>query len=76
VSDPIFIGLSIGFSLPNIFFAADSDSTTFLGAFSKFLGSPFKTGIEKKLKKEESASIRCSSVNVWLLYSSTVQGIL
>jgi len=66
----------IGFWPPKYFLAVEAEITTFRGALSKFLGSPFKTGIEKKLKKEESASTICSSVNVWLLYSISVGGSL
>src|SRR5450759_4707147 len=72
VSDPILSCLSIGFSFPNIFFAVDSERTTRCLAFRRFLGSPLRTGIEKKLKNEESASTRCSSVKGILLYSTTV----
>jgi hypothetical protein len=57
VSEPILTALSIGFSFPKIFFAVDSANTTLCGAFRRFFGSPFKTGIEKILKNEESASI-------------------
>ena len=64
VSVPILMVLSIGFSLPNILFAVDSDRTALCGALRRFFGSPLRTGIEKKLKKDESASIMCSSVNV------------
>ena len=57
VSDPILNVLSIGFSSPNIFLAVDSDRLLY-GSIKKILDPPSNTGIEKKLKKDESASTR------------------
>ena len=61
----------MGLSFPNILFAVDSDRTTLYGALRRLFGSPFKTGIEKKSKKEESASIILSSVKALFIYSTT-----
>ncbi len=58
----------IASSFPKYFFSKAREMTTLLGCISAVLSFPSTRGIEKKLKKFESAKASLFSFTCWLLY--------